>query len=174
MKKSICLLLIPLVFASCSVSRQMMRYAGKIQFFLPNGEVEEYDAEYVKTFETKGGRTRINEALNLNIGANIVIAKDIPSFFVGSPVGPGMDTGPGEPVTVDTPKGRLSYNIPLDEFQRIVREADGNEDRIREMLGETLYRMTGERYPKDRINFPTPLSPGYGMKIPPAQEKDRQ
>ena len=166
MKKTICLLLIPLVFASCSVSRQMMRYTGKIQFFLPNGQVEEYDAEYVKTYETKGKRTRVNEALNLNIGADIVIAKDIPSFFVGSPVGPDMDTGPGEPVTVDTPKGKLSYNIPLEEFQRIVREADGDEDRIKEMLRDTLYRMTGERYPKERINFPTPLSPGDGVRIP--------
>ena len=145
----ICLLLL----VSCSVSRQVSRYSGTITFFLPNGQTEEYDADYTKTRETKGNKTRVNESFNLHIGDDIVIAKDIPSFYVGHLV------KPGEPIEMKTivlrtENGEESIRIPERDFFELAGKANRDKDRLKEMLSDYLFEQTGVRHLKENIIIP--------------------
>lgn len=148
------LYLIPLfLLVSCSVSKNAVTYTGKIQFFLPNGDTKEYDADYTKTYETKGKKTRVNENFNLHIGDQIVIAKDIPSFFVGKPAGPGAPID-YKTIVLKTRDGEQPLRISRSDFFSLVEQADNDKDKLKESLGEYLFDLTGIRYAKEDIIIP--------------------
>lgn len=148
------LYLIPLfLLVSCSVSRNAVTYTGKIQFFLPNGDTKEYDADYTKTYETKGKKTRVNENFNLHIGDQIVIAKDIPSFFVGKPAAPGAPID-YKTIVLKTTDGEQPLRISRSDFFSLVEQADNDKDKLKESLGEYLFDLTGIRYAKEDIIIP--------------------
>lgn len=151
--KRICFLIPLLLLVSCSVSRQMTQYAGKIQFFLPDGQTKEYDADYTKTRETKGNKTRVNESFNLHIGGDIVIAKDIPSFFVGHPVTPPIEKD-YKTIIVKFQDGEHNIQIPRKDFLALLDRANEDKDKLAELLSDYLMELTGDRYAKENITIP--------------------
>lgn len=148
------LYLIPLfLLVSCSVSRNAITYTGKIQFFLPNGDTKEYDADYTKTYETKGKKTRVNENFNLHIGDQVVVAKDIPSFFIGKPADPGAPID-YKIIVLKTNDGDQPLRISRSDFFSMVDQAAENKDKLLESLSDYLFKLTGTRYAKEEIVIP--------------------
>ena len=146
MRNTILLLAALFGFSSCATIKIVTTtyvYEGLVKYYLPNGEIDIYDANYTETYVNG---IKNNEYLNVDVGdGNVYIHHDIPYTFKGhlttvdnnaNERGHEIDNDGNYILSIDGE----NHMIPADVYNRLKYLSNGDPDKLKKSLIEYLQK----------------------------------
>lgn len=133
------------VFSSCATYNTLV-YEGLVKYYLPDGEVEIYDATYTETYFNG---IKSNDQLSVDIGSgNVFLYRDIPYSFKGhlAFADNGAKRGEHDTIVIDDNGNYIlffdgeKHVIPADVYNRLKYQSNGDPDKLKKSLIEYLQK----------------------------------